>query len=223
MKNNNVGLLTVSALLLLCIACHDPVTCPFQNIQFVEENSRNQASLELSNELKVALQLPTEVPIQVEDLIKVGGKVKLAADRFVRVPIDSYLAGSLNAYLQGTICNTFCMAQLAKPDQQVYYDSLLRVQFATLTGFMGIYSQGKVPAPLPDGPLPPVSEAADASAIYDFFEERIAAAKTEAERQEWRQERADTEVYILSCRKEKQPADCIRDLLRALRRTHTLQ
>ena len=228
MKDSSLRLLTVIVSFFIYPACEESTLqvapCPFQTIQFMQENSRNQASLELSNALTMALQLPVKMPIQVEDVKRVVSSVKFAADKFVSTPIDSYLAGTLNAYLQGTICNTFIMAQLAhQPDQQMYYDSLLRVQFATLTGFMAIYSQGKVPPPLPGGPPSPEPDAGDATAIYNFFQERLASAKTEAERQEWREERAATEVYLISCRKEDRPADCIQDLLRVLRQAHTVQ
>lgn len=185
--------------------------CPFQPIPFVEENIRNEASLKLSNELTLILKIPASTPIKAAHMTTLSGEIKSVTSKFIQIPIDSYLAGTLNTYLEGTICNTYIMSQQVKTaEEKSHYDSLLRKQFGILTDFLETYSKGVDPEPLPGcPPLPPDREPGDPSKIHKFFKDRLIAAKNDDVRKYWHDRYQLAKAYINDCQKSNYPAQCL--------------
>lgn len=191
-----------------------PPPCPFSPVTLFEVNERNEASIDLSNELTLELKkLPGGVPVTAEDILSISAGVSRTLDKYTKSPIDVYLAGTINVYLMGTICNTYAMLQQQTDSaQKAFYEKLLQEQFVKLSGFTAIYSTGRDPKPLP-GCLPPPPRKGDPAKIVNFINDKVSNAAP-SEKEYWEKRRKIVFGHVSACQQSQNPQECLDGLFK---------
>jgi hypothetical protein len=202
--------------------------CIFEMIESKTITSRTDGSVQLSNDLSLELKkLPNE-PIKGKNILEFGGKYNYLISKYSNTPIDTFLAGSLNAFIGGVICPTFIMSEKTKDTiLKKQYEAILLDYFKKLGNFAEAYTNGQnlnifqdisgIPTKIePSTQFFSPTEVE----INRFFTDQINNSKKEVDREFWKKRKSIIENYLRDC-KEQRSEDCIKKLWDNIQKTYS--
>ena len=210
----------ISAVLILglsaCKQCPPPPPeCPFKGTSYQKSNERTEESAKLANEFMAELANLPRMPLTAKGFLSFSLAYNKVTEAFTSKPIDVYLSGTMNTYLEVTICNTYIMSCLANGNKKHEYEELLYEQFKILTNWTQTYSTGEDPAPLPGCKPPPVRCSGEQ--VEAFFQEKLEAATSSTDKDYWTKRRDLCRIYISDCQNRSDCHACMLDLVQDVR------